>query len=176
MDLLSSLTSEKASVYTLEDATVYLTNTDLIYAPNFSKVSDYPVEAVDKLINQEFKSLCTISRSAVLNILDRISLFVGSYDKKSISLVFTEEGVVFKNKRSSGTELVPYLDVHEFIPFACSINIEFLRNQIASQDMDNVDLYFGSPVAIKLVSGNITQIVALLNDTEEDNGEKSNIK
>ena len=166
MDLLSSLSSEEFSVYNYEGANVYVTRTDLIYAPKFSDVDMYPIHPIEELINQEFKSVCTIPRASVLNILDRISLFVGAYDKKSITMTFTPDGVMFNNKKSSGTEIVPYIDVMEFMSFTCHINIEYLRDQLASQDSDQVELYYGSDKAIKLVSGGITQIIALLKDEE----------
>lgn len=166
MELLGILSKEDISVLYSETHNCLVFETDLesVYAPITDGVDTFPITAINSLISQEFSSSCKVSKSAVLNLLDRLSLFVSPYDKKGIYLTFTQEGIAFSSKKSSGTEIVPYISSTSFVPYTCCIDIEMLKSQIATQDTDDLELYYGSEIAIKLVNKNITQLVALIED------------
>ena len=164
MDLLGALTEEDIEVLISEDDVIYQTEHDKIYAPITGGVETFPVDAINKLVEQDFSSVCRVSRSAVMNVIDRLSLFVVPYDKHGIYLTFNQDGVLFSSKKSSGQELVPYISSENFEPYTCCIDIEMLRSQISTQDAEEIELYYGSEVAVKMVNKNITQIVALLQD------------
>lgn len=170
MDLLSVMSGEDIEVFDMTgevSGTVFKTDTDVVYAPEFEGVDVFPVSQIEQLVNQELNSKCVVSRKAVLDVLDRLALFVGSYDKKSIRMSFTEEGLMFSSNKSSGVEVIPFVSSDNFTPFSSLVHIEFLQNQVASQSSDNVEIYYGSPLAIKLVTDNIIQVVALLKDIED---------
>lgn len=164
MELLSVVSFEDIVVSYTDEAVIFTTSTDTIYSPLQDGVDTFPVDAINKLVDLSFSSNCRVSRTAILNILDRLALFVGQYDKQGIYMTFTNEGILFSSKKSSGEELIPYITSDNFTPYTCCINIEFLRSQIQSQDSDEIDLYYGSNVAIKLLNKNVTQIIALLED------------
>lgn len=164
MELLGSLTEETIAVTVTDDDVEFSTSLDTIYAPITEGVETFPVNAIDSLINQDFVSSCKIPRAAILNVIDRLSLFVVPYDKHGIYLTFNNEGIMLSSKKSSGQELIPYSESTDFAPYTCCIDIEMLRSQIASIDAEELNLYYGSDIAIKLVNKNVTQIVALLQD------------
>ena len=168
LDLLSVCSGDTAYVYYVSDDKMFIIKCDneLIVAPEFSADTPFPIEVLGKLIEQDFVSTCTLSRKDLLNILDRMALFVTAYDKKGIDLTFTEQGLVVSSKKSSGTELVPYKTIENFAQFSCSINIEYLQAHLSAKDDDDVELSFGADKAIKLVTGDFIQIVALLENTE----------
>jgi hypothetical protein len=104
--------------------------------------------------------------------LDRLALFVATYDKKGVYLTFTKDGVIFSSKRSNGTELIKYQGSENFQPFTCCADIELLKSQISAQGEEVVEMWYGHEKALKMTSGKITQIVALLEDDRVmDNGE-----
>jgi hypothetical protein len=113
---------------------------------------------------REFSSMCKFPKSTLLNLLDRLALFVDTYDKNGIYLTFTNDGIRVSSKKSSGVEVIPYSDSKNFTPFTCCIDIEMLRSQIKAQTTDMIELWYGTDNAIKMVDGNVTQIVALLED------------
>lgn len=170
MELLGVLTSEDISVLTTDDAIIFESALERVYAPITEGVETFPITAIEQLVSQEFTSSCKVSKSAVLNLLERLSLFVSPYDKKGIYLTFTKEGIMFSSKKSSGAELIPYISSTDFKDFTCCIDIEMLKSQIATQDVDELELYYGSDIAIKLVNKNITQIVALIEDDRVKEG------
>ena len=161
MELLGAMTEENIKVYRAEDAVVFATNTERIYSSIMEGIDTYPIQAITSLVEQPFPSSCSISRPAVLSVLDRLSLFVSPYDNRGIYLTFTKEGVTFSSKKSSGTELIPYIASENFSDYTCCIDIEMLKSQIATQDDDNINLSYGTDNSIKMVTKNITQIVAL---------------
>lgn len=165
MDLLGIVSGEDIKVCKCaNDVLLFMTPTEVIYAPIQDGVETFPVEAITGLVEQEFTSNCKVARHTVLNVLDRLSLFVSPYDKKGINLTFTNDGILFSSKKSNGTELVPYITSENFVPYKCCIDIEMLKSQIATQDTPDLYLAYGSEVAIEMVNNNIKQVVALMED------------
>lgn len=172
MELLGILSKEDIAVqYNKEhDCLLFETDLETVYAPVTDGVETFPITAINGLIDQQFTSSCKVSKSAVLNVLDRLSLFVSPYDKKGIYLTFTKDGIAFSSKKSSGTEIVPYISSNNFADYTCCIDIEMLKSQIATQDTDELEVYYGTEIAIKLVNKNITQLVALIEDDRVQEG------
>lgn len=166
MELLGSFEEENIEVTAEEDSAnvVFSTSTAIVFAPITSGVDTFPVDSINTLADQSFSSTCVLPKSAVLNVLDRLSLFVAPYDKKQIYLTFTREGLMLSSMKSSGQELIPYINSENFMDYTCCINIDMLKAQISSQDCDNITLSYGSDVAVKLSNKNITQIIALMQD------------
>lgn len=162
MELLGVMSEETINVHISDDEIICWDKTDTIYAPITEGVEKFPVTAINSLVQSDFKANCKLSRAVVTEVLDRLSLFVSPYDEKAIILTFTKDGLLFSSKKSSGTELVPYITSENFIEFRCLIDIDMLKSQIAAQNSDNIDMYYGLPMAIKMVSDKVTQIVALM--------------
>jgi DNA polymerase III sliding clamp (beta) subunit (PCNA family) len=177
MELLSVVSGDKITVHfvssegTAEHSeVVFLTDSDLIYAPISEGIETFPIVPLSNLINSEFNSMVTLPRKEILDVIDRLSLFVSSYDKKAINLVFSDEGLLLSSKKSSGSELVKCKGGNNIVPFSCAINIEFFQAHLSSQDSELVDIYYGSPTAIKLVSGDIINVIGLFNEQQDAKG------
>ena len=164
MELLNTVSSENISVYEADRAMIFEAETETIYAPITDNVSEYPISAIENFISGEFTSKCKVSRVDLLNVIDRLALFVDAYDKKGIHLTFDTEGILLSSKKSSGKELIKFIESENFKPYTCCIDIEMLRSQLASLVSEQIYLYYGSEIAIKLEDKNITQIVALLDE------------
>jgi DNA polymerase III sliding clamp (beta) subunit (PCNA family) len=172
LELLAIMDEEKITVQQSGSKILFTTGNVIVYGTELDGIEDYPAEAVQAYLETEFKSVCKLPKSALLNVLDRLALFVSTYDKNGVYLTFTNEGVIFSSKRSNGTELIKYQGSENFQPFTCCADIELLHSQIAAQDGEVVELWYGHEKAIKMVSGKITQVVALLEDDRVmDNGE-----
>lgn len=162
MNLLSVMTAEKIDVYVKDDVVMFSTDNCIVYGNAMDCIEDYSIDKISQLVDIEFKSMCKLPKNAFLQLLDRLSLFVGAYDKNAVTLTFTEEGLQVSSKASDGVEVVPYIESENFKDFECSINIEMLATQIKAQSTDTVELYYGLKNAIKMVDGNLTQIIALM--------------
>ena len=172
MELLSIMDEEKITVQSWNNKILFSTENVVVYGSELDGIEDYPAEAIGAYLETEFDSMCKLSKSALLNVLDRLFLCVSTYDKNGVYLTFTLDGMIISSKRSNGTELIKYQGSENFQAFTCCADIELLKSQIAAQEGELVELWYGHEKAVKMVSGKITQIVALLEDDRaEENGQ-----
>ena len=172
MELLSIMDEEKIIVQHSGSKILFTTGSVIVFGSELDGIEDYPAEAVGAYLETEFTSVCKLPKGALLNVLDRLALFVATYDKNGVYLTFTKDGVIFSSKRSNGTELIKYQGSENFQAFTCCADIELLKSQISAQGEEVVELWYGHEKAIKMTSGKITQIIALLEDDRVmDNGE-----
>lgn len=165
MNLLDIMTEEKIKVFfESTNELIFDTPDCVIYGTVLEGIEDYAITAINELINEEFHSMCKIPKSAFLGVLDRLSLFVSVYDKNEIYLTFTRDGLMVSSKQSNGTELIKYSDSKNFKDYTCAIDISMLITQVKAQAGDMVELWYGEENAVKMIDGNIIQIVALSED------------
>ena len=164
MDLFNVMSSEKISVDRSDNIIGFGSPDCTIYGNVMEGLDDFAVDAICGLVDTHFDSMCKIPKNALLQVLDRLSLFVNTYDKNGIYLTFTNEGLQIKSKSSSGVETIPYFESVGFKAFSCCIDIEMLMSQLKAQSVDMVELHYGLDNAIKMIDGNITHVVALLDD------------
>jgi hypothetical protein len=136
-------------------------------------VEDYPAEAIEGYLDAEFSNSCKINKSTLIGVLDRMLIFIDeNRDNFSGTLIFSDKGLLIRNKDNTASELIPYVAnslTGVTGPYECNINISILKSQISSCSDENVNIYFGHDICIKLESENIVKIIALTeDDTEED--------
>lgn len=167
-NLLSLMTDEKIDVANNKDRHIckFTSSTCDVYSVDMEGLEEYAVDAIMGLINTDYDSMCTIAKNDILSVLDRILLFVGPYDKNAITLTFTSGGLQIASKASSGTELIPYIDSDNFTDFICTVDIQMLTSLIKSQITDKIEMQYGLDNAIKMVDGNITYMLSLLDDEQ----------
>ena len=162
MNLLDVMTCEKIAFSKIGDVLLFDTPDCTVYAHEMDGIEDYQVNEITQLLEQETSSWCKLDKAAFLGVLDRIGLFVGQYDNKEIILTFTDTGVDINSKTSSGVETLAYTEVNDFKPYTCHIDIDMLATQLKANANDVICLYFGNESSLKIVDGDITQIIALL--------------
>lgn len=164
MNLLDVMTSEKIDMRVSDDTIVFTSPDCIIYGNKMEGIDDFQIEPISALVDSNFKSVCKVSKSSLLQVLDRLSLFIGAYDKNGINLTFTKEGLQISSKSSSGVEILDYVESTKFKAFNCMIDIVALFTQVKAQVSDSVTIYYGETNAIKMVDGNLTQVVALMQE------------
>lgn len=164
VELFNVLTSEDVSVTVGTTDVVLATPDATIYGKLLLETANFPVDAINSYLSSSFSSSCKLSKDALLSILDRLSLFVGVYDKNEVYLTFTLDGIIVESKKATGNELIKYQESQNFAPFTCCIDIEILKAQIQAQQGEVVELFYGNETAVKMVSGPIIQIVSLSED------------
>lgn len=164
MDLLDVIDTEKIDVSIVDDKLIFITPNCVIYGTAMDGIEDYDVNAISKLLDETFNSVCKIDKAKILAVLDRISLFVGVYDNKAIRLNFTKDGIDISSKQTNGIETVDYVESENFNPFTCLIDIDMLTTQIKAYDNDVIELHYGNEQFVSLINGKVTQIIALLED------------
>lgn len=164
VDLLSIIDEEKIDIEIVKNKILFITKNVIIYGTEMGGINDYPIDAIEAYSQTAFENMCRLPKLATLNMLDRLSLFISPYEKNSIYLTFSTDGLICSSKRSNGTELIKYQESTNFKPFACSLDIAVLKTLISSQDGEVIELWYGQDQVIKMIDGKITQIMALLED------------
>lgn len=177
-DLVSLMTSEDIKVSAADDLVMFSTSDCIVLAHSADGIDDYPVDAIDTLLQTQFPSSCKIKKSDLLQLLDRLVLFVTKNDKNVINLTFTKEGVQISSKKSSGVEVVPYTESDNFSEFICSVDIKMLAAQAKSFADDVISLHYGNntidpetneptATALKFVDNETVFYIALVNEETE---------
>jgi DNA polymerase III sliding clamp (beta) subunit (PCNA family) len=172
--LISPIVFDLLSISDVEDINYEFTDTVIVFTtPKMKLVSknmvgkdDYPVEAVMAYLDNEFPSNCTLPKTAVLNVVDRLSLFISDFDVNGVYLSFTAEGVKITSTKGNASETIPYQGSENFKEFTCLAAVDTLKKQIAARTGELVNIYYGIPEGLKLVDNDITQVVALLDDSD----------
>ena len=164
MSLLDIFTDEKIAVIRKDNVLVFESQNCTLYGTLMDSIDDYQIEAINGLLEQDFESSCKIAKAPLLQLLDRLSLFVSPYDKNGIYLTFTRDGLQIESKQANSTETISYTESNKFHDFTCCVDIEMFHSQIKANTGDAITIHYGEDNAIKLTDGNVTQVVALLED------------
>lgn len=164
MELLNVMTEDKIDIYIQDDIIEFITKDCIVYGHLMDGIESYAIEPISNLLDESFKSVCKLSKADLLSLLDRISLFVGAYDKQAIMLTFTDKGLDISSKQSNGVETIPYIESKGFKPYTCKLDITALSKQIKANGSDTIELHYGNNNSVKIVDDSITQVIALLDE------------
>lgn len=166
LDLVAVMRTEKIAIE-MNDTDIVFETPDCTIAGKFvDGIDDFAIEPITNLIEQEFDSHCAVPKNDLLQMLDRLSLFVGTYDKNAVDLTFTNQGLQVSSKASSGIEILPYVNSENQVDFTCAVDIQMLVNEVKAIQNDLIEIYYGDDSSIKLIDGNITIVIALMEDEE----------
>lgn len=165
MNLVDLITDEEVTITTAGNKIVFISNNVIVYGNVMMEVDDYPIDPIKEFLNAtDFTGSCKVAKTQMIQLLDRISLFVGAFDERAINLSFTADGISVSSKASNGVEIIPYVEAINIANFDCSVNIDLLLTQLKAYSNDSVDLHYGKSNALKLVDNDMTFIVALLGE------------
>lgn len=168
MDLLDVMTSENIDVRYKDDVVIFETGDVIVYGTVDEGIEDYQIDAISGLLDEDFPSMCKIEKQPLMQMLDRLSLFVDVFDKNSVYLTFTNEGLMVSSKQDSGSELIPYKESVDFKDYTCCLDIDLFKTQVKAYQTDIIELLYGKETSIKMVQGNTKQIVALADDDRDN--------
>ena len=172
LDLLDTISEEKIEIDYNEDTVIFTTDKVTVYGKTMEGVEEYKVDAISGLLDEKFPSSCKVDKSELIRLLDRLSLFVEVFDKNSVYLTFTKEGLLVSSKKDSGAELIPYKESKNFKDYTCCLDIDLFKTQVKAYQSDVIEILYGKD-SLKFTQGIVKQIVALANDdrveAEEEN-------
>ena len=161
MDLLGLFTGE-ISVYADGDKMLFEAENGVVYGTVPSGIENYSIDAIQGLVQQEFDYSCKIVKSSLLSLLDRISLFVGAYDNGKITLNFGKDNLEVTSRYAS--EVIEYTDKENAGEFVCNTDVNTLVTQVKAQSGSEITIEYGKDNALKIVDGELTSVVALLEE------------
>lgn len=167
IDLLAVMESEKIIAEIGDDTIIFKSPDCMVYSRIQDGIEDYAVDSIKEYLEPEALSECVVDKSSMVALLERLQLFVSSYEDGDIRLTFMEDGIQVSSLSSNGVEVIPYLESQDFQTFTCRIHVDMLLTQVKSH-ADTVKICYGNSSIMKLVSGNVTQIIALSEDSNEE--------
>ncbi len=166
IELLTMFSDEKVDVYLSPDTgDLRFETADLVVqGPENDDKDLFPVDALRAYLDETFTSMCKVPKLSLINTMDRLSLFITPYDKNGAYFTFTKRGLDIKSKESSSSEVINYLASENHTAYKCCVDVPQFASQLSAIPGDEVEIWYGHDAAIKLVSGNVTRIISLLED------------
>lgn len=162
---LLSMSSEEDIEYKVSDNNILFENSNMkLYSTMLDGVNDYPIDAISGLLNVEYTSDCVLPKTALLSVIDRLSIFINDNDQNGLYFNFTNNGVTVESIVGNAIETVPYQGSNNFKEFSCCIGIDALKRQISSHSGEAIKLHYGDDRMIMIEDDNIIQIISLLDD------------
>ena len=167
---LLDVMSTDVDIYANDTKMMFKSDDCVIFGTMPQGIENYAIDALNNLFNQQYSSVCSVSKSALVDALDRIRLFVGKFDDGEILLEFADDGIKISSKMSTGIEIVPYIDKNIQLStegtFVAHITIQMLYNRVHSFMSDDVEIEFGLSNVIKLSDTDVITVIALIDVSE----------
>ena len=164
MDLLDVMSEEKINIDYNDETLIFSTGKETVYGNVLEGIDEWQIDAINSILDEKYASSCKIEKALLLQMLERIGLFVDVFDKNSVYLTFTKDGLEVASKKGSGSEVIPYRESENFKDFTCCLDIELFKSQVKANQSDVVEILYGKDTNIKIVQGNTKQIIALADD------------
>lgn len=169
MQLLTLNTKEDIEVYIGKTGIQFVTEDVVIDGALMEGIEDFPANEVNAYLDEAFTSSCKVPKDLLLSVLDRLALFIEPYDKNGAYFTFGRKGINIHSKKDASTETINYVESKDFEPFVCCVDIPMLKEQLQANPDDTVKICYGNENALKIESGKVTQVIALLEDEDLDN-------
>ena len=161
-ELIQLLTGETVELYKEDNKLLFTTDKVVIYGKELEGKDIYPVQPIIDLVKLEYNNTIKVNKQDLLNVLDRMSLFVTDYDKNGVFLKFGPQFKITSQKSNAVEDIAYEADSKELTEFECLVDIDMLRAQVESVSTELVELHYGQPKSLKIVDGNCTLVVSLL--------------
>ena len=166
LQLLPGADETEIEYYREGDTLAFRTESNILYTKAYEGIGSYSVDAIMGFVSSDFTNDCVVHKDELLQSLDRLSLFVGDYDRNVILMQFGNGELTLQNKKSAGTETIECISGGEK-EFSCAIDIEMLKSQVKVNTNEDVEIRYGLDNCIEIVDNSptnivITQIIALV--------------
>ena len=169
MELLALSKQEKITWWYKDGFFLFETDDMILHGAEHDGKDLFPAEDIMGYLDTEFTSRCRLPKIAIQGLIDRLALFIEPYDKNGAYLTFTKEGVKINSKKSNSDETISYIESDNFSPFVCCVDIPMLKGLIDANPGESIDIWYGNEACIKMTSGKVTQVIALLEDEGLEN-------
>jgi len=169
MQLLTLNKQEDIELIANNTLLTFITDDMVVQGPAMEGIEDFPADDVKAYLDEAFTSSCKVPKDLLLATLDRLALFIEPYDKNGAYFTFGRKGINIHSKKDASTEVINYVESKDFQSFICCVDIPMLKEQLQSNPDDTVKICYGNENALKIESGKVTQVIALLEDEDLDN-------
>lgn len=164
VELFALLEDEKAQVIQNNSDIYVKTNTVILKGSKMDELSEFPVSNIKPFLEQDMEHKVRVNKQALLDLLERISIFVKPYDKNGIRIDFTSKGMAIWTIKGDSNEVLPYSGSDNVVDHTVKVDVTNFKALVSSNPEEEVTIHYGSPVALKMTFGNTIQIISLQDD------------
>lgn len=162
-NLLAVTDCDDLNVYNDGDNFVFIADDVVVYSKEMPYKESYNIDTLNKLLNSVFANKLNISKTELLNALDRLSSFTNKFEKTSY--IFTaipdNNKLVISNSLKNASEYINSVtfNITDNTISAFALDIERLKSIIKTLASDNVSICFGGNSFIGITDGDVKHIL-----------------
>lgn len=126
-----------------------------------TEVLEFPVDQIKTLLDTSISHQARVNKQSLLNLLERVALFITPYDKNNIRIDFTKDGMRVWTIDGNSNELLPYIDSTDQVEQTIKVDITSFKALISSNPDEELLIHYGHPDIIKMSFGLTVQALAL---------------
>jgi DNA polymerase III sliding clamp (beta) subunit (PCNA family) len=173
-DLVGQLTESEVEIRRHENKLLFSTSNIIIFGAQLDGVEEYP--DITEVLEFQYTDYVVVSKSELANALDRLSLFVDAFDNSGILLQFDKDSMTVTDQKGNSNEVLTYKERSKYkktktVP-QVMLNIDYLRDMLNALSESHVNIQFGAELPIKIVEGNVTQILGTMEDAATETEEE----
>ena len=161
-ELLLLVEDETTNILHKDNELIFFNENFKISGKELEGKETYPVQQIEGLLQTSYNNTIKVNKQELLNVLDRMSLFVSDYDKGGVFLDFEIRGLTLKSQKSNAVEVIQTPETNDRATFNCLVDIEMLKSQIETISTDVVEIQYGQEKSIKILDENCIHIISLL--------------
>ena len=144
-ELLALSKSENIEYRISGNAAVFESDDIRLFSRFMDGVDTYPVESINSVIDDSvYPSSCVLPKTAILSIVDRLSLFIKDNDTNGVYMTFTKDGVKMEAINGNGIESIPYQGSEDFSDFTCCVGVDSIKRQVSSRVGESINMKYGN--------------------------------
>ena len=156
--MVQSITDESCDVYYKDGMIEFVGSDTIIYGAEMDGKEEFP--DLQEYAKAKLPSKGKVSKFGIQQIVDRLTLFLGEFDKGDILLTFKDKVLNVQTKSGSyeRIELVP--DEGNTDDFTCSINVTFLKDILSSISNETFFICYGEDGYVKIEDDGVIYVLA----------------
>ena len=161
LDLIGSFCESDVEITVYENKLKIATDFITLVCSIGESVENFKVELIKDVINRPCEDSCLLNKHELLDALNRICLFIDTYDDNLIKLQFGADILKISSLKTTGEEVIELHNCTVTDVETMYIDSALLLEQIKVYPKEEISLAFRKGNFIKLTSDDIIQIVAL---------------
>lgn len=160
-DLLGTITAETVTIQKDENKLLFTTPDVIVFGTELAGLEEYP--NINGILGIEYEHHVVLPKFELVNVLDRLSIFVDKFDNNGVRLQFTSDKLQIEDLKRNSNESVDYQERNGYDNIIeIVVNIEFLVDLLRVTKGDSVHIYFGEGLPVKLVEDKVTKVLSTM--------------
>lgn len=126
------------------DTLTVFTNQLTVQGKLHDGIASYPVKMIDRLFSRADSKSALVSVDLLADALNRVSLFVNTFDDNAMQVSFNEQGMTVSSVTQSGREVIPYSNGNAIEQAPSKFDIRLLTRlakTFVGTEYDDVSIY-----------------------------------